>query len=260
MAREDTDAADAALLWTEGEGRDDARRGHAYLFARTGELECLSFQHAPDRTPGMVARLRRWQARHPASPAEALRQRCSWTEPDGPYSFRADLGQVQRLLRGRALVVRSGDDEPPPTLPETYLRAPVRRSIEAALPGARWPERWDASQLRFAYGSPWVASEGGTRVVCAARYGSAYARSGQDRTAAVFLSHDGGQEWEELGWAQSATPPEQSSWPPETVRPRLENGELALTWEDPWSDWEPGYAFEARWDPEHGEWRVLMVG
>jgi len=256
----DTATADAVLLWTENELRDDARRGHAYLYLRSDALACWTYQHAEGRTPAMVERLNAWQARHPPTAEQKLRRRVWWKEPGGPHGFHADLGLVQRMLEGRRFELHAADGEPPPAFPEAFLRAPVRTCIEAALPGVRWPAEWNADQLRFAYGSPATAREGEDAVVCAARYGSEYTRSGQDRTAAVFLSTDGGQSFEELPWTQHQVPRGQSCWPPETVRPRFENGRLILRWEDPWADWEPGYEWEGTWDPKARRWSVIATG
>lgn len=259
MGLPDTDTADTYFYWSENESTDHARRGHAYLFARDDVVECWALQHAKERTAGMVERLNRWQAAHPESDEVRLR-RCHWRQPDGPYGFNADLGHLQRLLRGRAWSLEAAFGTPPPVFPESFLRAPVRTRIEAALPGIRWPAEWNSEVLRFAYGSPTVARDGDRVVVCAARYGSEYTDMGQDRTAAVFLSGDGGQTFEELPWAQEVIPEGQTCWPPETIaRPRFEEGRLVAPWEDPWIDWEPGFEWEGTWDPDARTWSVVAT-
>jgi hypothetical protein len=208
----------------------------------------------------MLERLGRWKARHPPSADEALRRYVSWREPGGVFIYSADLGAVEQALRGRPLAFESGDGEPPPPLDEAFLRAPVHASIAAKLPGVPWPPEVDASELRFAYGRPVCAREGALVAVTAARYGSAYTAGGQDRTAAAFLSSDAGASWRELPWTQHEVPEEQSCWPPETIdRARFEGGTLVLRWEDPWFDWEPGHAFEGRWNAAGERWHVTVV-
>jgi hypothetical protein len=250
------------LLWTRGDG-DTAPRGHAYLLDRgSGPLELLTLQHGRVRHADMMALLARVDALLPPTDALArLRRSTTWTAP-GPlrWCFTGDAGALAERLGARSLVVRHEQEpaEPrlPDELPQGFLADPIGTLVRAELPEVRWPAEWNANVLRPAVHT---ARDGHQVVVSACRYGSIHADAGQDRTAAMFCARDDGHGFVELPWrlcaAQAASPAGRFSWPPEQIdRIDLADGRLAVEWQDPWIDWEPGDEWRATWDDAAEHW------
>lgn len=250
------------LLWTRGDG-DTAPRGHAYLLDRgSGPLELLTLQHGRVRHADMMALLARVDALLPPPDALArLRSSTTWTAP-GPlrWCFTGDAGALAERLGARSLVVRHeqepAEPHPPDELPQGFLADPIGTLVRAELPDVRWPAEWNANLLRPAVHT---ARDGHQVVVSACRYGSIHADAGQDRTAAVFCARDDGHRFVELPWrlcaAQAASPAGRFSWPPEQIdRIDLADGRLAVEWQDPWIDWEPGDEWRATWDDAAEHW------
>lgn len=239
-----------ALLWDAGGRKEDAR-GHAYLKVAAGGAVLSLRRHGPASTPGMLARLERWEAQH------GKRGTANWRNPRGGWRWTGDLGAVVERLQGRDLTLE-GDlvDQ----VDEAFLRAPARSIITAKLESADarlpepWPSCWTAKELRFGPGQPKVSRGTGWVVMTAARPGSAYSHVGQRRTAAVFMSRDEGKTYDELPWVldpKSKT----SCWPPETLLSGWVDGkDVRIEWEDPWIDWEPGEEWLGVYDGS--SWRI----
>ncbi len=259
----DAEGASLILYWTYFDGRDGGRRGHAYLHCDGDGARFALYEHSPDPAAHalMMDRHARWERRHPLTEAQELRRRTLWRYPSASWSLSGDLGEVGELLRGRSLsfVFAPGIRDLPP-LPEALLRRPLATLIGESAEGVRWPEELEAMAVCPGLSGPLVLREGRVVVVCAARYGSRFADSGQDRTAAVWRSRDGGERWEELPWklgrAQRLSAGGRWSWPPEEIRSLRSVDPLTIEWEDPWIDWEPGTEWRAEWDPVERRWRM----
>jgi hypothetical protein len=179
----EVDYADAFVMWTWAECTDEARRGHAYLFADRRIVRWTSFEHGPERTPAMLERLQRWERFHPRPEGVPRRDNAWWREPNGRWTFTGDLGRVVELLVGRELVATSGDDAAAlPDLPERFLRRPIATMIEAAIGPLEWPRSLDAEHVRVGPAGIRAAREHAAVVVCAARYGSLHDDAGLARS------------------------------------------------------------------------------
>lgn len=259
----DAEQASVVLYWTCFDGREGGRRGHAYLCCDRARAGLLLYEHSAEAAAKevMMRRHERWQRAHPATPGQTLRRRTSWRDPSGLWSLTGDLGEVRELLRGRRLeVLLAPGVEPLPPLPEALLRRPITTLIAAKDAALRWPEEWEASVIAPGLPGPLVRREGATVIVCAARYGSRFADVGQDRTAAIWRSDDGGERWDELPWMlgplQRITSGGRWCWPPEQVLRLSAADPLTIEWDDPWIDWEPGTEWRARWSPVKSRWTM----
>lgn len=254
-----------SLLWSLDEGAADAVRGHGYLLDRgSGPLELVRIAHEAADHGEMMALYEALKARvPPAAGAARLRANTPWTEPtERRWSFTADAGTLAAALRGRVLLERAGADlnhlAEPTSLPVSFLRDPVRSILRELVGEIRWPDEWDASALRPRF----VAARSGMTVaVTGCRYGSIHAGAGQDRTAAVMVSEDGGETFDELPWqldeSQRATPAGRWCWPPEQILRVVPGTDgLSIEWEDPWILFDPGDEWAARWDAGRREWRM----
>ena len=260
--------ARALLCWTSS-AEPEARRGHAYLYVDGDAARWELAEHRGDRGGVEHARMMRryqgWQSAHPPTPEEALRRRTIWRDPSGAWTFFGDLGAVRAGLLGREVELRLGAEVGPlAPLPTDFLRRPVSSLVEAVAGPVRWPAELEAEHVCVGLRGPLAARRGGEIIVCAARYGSIHAASGQDRTAAIWRSETGAEGWTELPWTlaptlrQRASGVHRSCWPPEQVD-RIElgaAGEITVDWVDPWIDWEPGTEWRGRWDPGQARWTM----
>lgn len=241
------------LLWrTEG----DVARGHAHvLCARDDAIDFVGLEHGVIDQAGMLELLDIVDRR---LAADKLRTWTPWSPPEGGTSVTGDVGALAELLRGRRLRVLDAATGLPPVTwrppPEPFLRAPVAAWARHLL-GIDWPERWEAPVLR---GRFLAVSRGPRLAFAGCHYGSKHAGAGQDRTAAVFLSEDGGRAWSELPWRLSRRQAGSSAgrwcWPPEQLLAVRLEPDLAVDWDDPWIDWEPGDEWRAVWEGER--WRM----
>jgi hypothetical protein len=249
------------MLWS-----CDDERGHAHLIDRgSGPLELLRLEHRRVVHDEMMALHAAATARLAPGSPEQLRAQTRWWSPDEPrWSFFVDAGRLQAALEGGGLIHRAAPRFAEPTrwtdLPEAFLRDPVAVWVAHELGEVRWAAALGAAELRpefhGARAGEWVA-------LAACRYGSRHAGHGQDRTAAVFLSTDGGQRFEELPWelipAQRSSDAAEACWPPEQI-PRLRlfppAAAVEIEWDDPWIDWEPGTEWMARWDGAARRWTM----
>lgn len=263
--------AELCLIWSLDEGSEHARRGHAYVFAEREQARWVALEHSPSATPQMLEILARWEAAHPPTPALELRRTTQWVDPATRWRFHGDIGGVRELLLTRRLVRDThefGQGEPPeplpeplleplPELPQAFLTAPIACLVRAQLGPLDWPSRLEAPDVCVGPRGLVSARMGDELVVCAARPDSIHAGSGQTRTAAVWCSHDGGARWEQLSWALDPDHDRPPSWPPEQIeRVSFDSGAPVIEWEDPWSDWEPGYQWRGVWSPSEARWRV----
>jgi hypothetical protein len=254
--------AELFMIWTLDEGSEQARRGHAYVFAERERARWITLEHSSATTPKMLEILTSWQAAHPMTPELEVRRRMHWADPSGRWRFTGDLGDVREMLLTRELVQETyafgeagpSTDELPP-LPEEFLAGPITCLVRARFGPLDWPAQFEAPHVCLGPVGLVSARAGDELVVCAARPGSIHAGSGQTRTAAVWCSHDGGAQWEELSWDLDPDYEQPASWPPEQIeRVSLRGGPdpkavPAIEWEDPWSAWEPGDQWRAVWVP-----------
>ncbi len=240
------------LLWRADENSKEAPIGHAYaLDAGDGVVEIVTLEHGVIDQQGMLALLKTVDRR---LNADEERTWTPWRSPADTKSLSCDLGALGELLRDRRLHVLDAATGRAPTtrcLPqEAFLRAPVATWARHLL-GITWPERWEAQILR---GSFLAARRGERLVFTGCRYGSIHADSGQDRTAAVFLSEDGARSWTDLPWRLSERQARSSSgrwcWPPEELLSVRLEPDLVVEWDDPWIVWDPGNEWRATWDGE----------
>jgi hypothetical protein len=257
-------AAPTRIFWRASEG-NEGPAAHAYLSTESGSPVLLHLVHHADTTPGMQEILKEWQAIHPdASETARLRAITTWRPPASAWSFSMDAGAVEKeLTRGELRhehVLGPDASSALSQLPEAFLRAPVSTIIRSLLGDVAWPPDLDASVLRPDFRHARHESD---VVVTGCRYGSKHASAGQDRTAAVFWSKNGGRAWQELEWklplSQRLTPSGQSCFPPEQIdRVRFErlHGELVpvVEWEDPWIAFEPGSEWQAHYEPRSADW------
>jgi hypothetical protein len=254
------------VLWRRDEGTDHALRGHGYLLVRDGAALLVRLSHGVvDHAQMMALHARASALLVPSSGVGKIRAWTCWFEPSGRWSFTMDAGAVEAALCGRPLVDLPGPDRSAPgpsDLPEAFLRDPVGALVERVAGSVVWPASWRGAELcpRFA-----SARSGDLVVVSGCRYGSVHAGGGQDRTAAVMLSTDGGLTFVELPWtlplSQRMTPSGQWCWPPEQldrvhVAPGDDGPVVRVEWDDPWIDWEPGDEWQATWDPVRQLWRM----
>lgn len=252
------------LLWARDECTPAAVRGHGYVLDRgSGPLELVRLAHGAADHAAMMALHEAVAAR--VLPAEGLGKLRAWTAWHGAndrrWTVTGDLGALSAALRGRALVERAGPDlsvARATALPESLLRDPVGAAVRDLVGDVRWPSAWDATTLRPRFHG---ARRGPVVVLTGCHYGSIHADAGQDRTAAVFCSTDGGQSFGELPWTlspeQQASPAGRYCWPPEQLdRVILDDDGLTVEWEDPWILFEPGDAWAARWSREHRRWHM----
>jgi hypothetical protein len=255
-------SASCCLFWSYREDTGDALRGHAYLLPGEQRLEFAVLVHSEAATPRMLELLDRWKSLHRAE-SDSGRQ-TDWRVPDSEWRLCMDAGAWQRAVGDRPLSVLQvhGPDAGAVLagLPLDFLRAPVPWVVRSLLGDVAWPRWLSADVLRPGFAH---ALSDETLALTACRYGSRHADAGQDRTAAVFLSRDGGRSWMELSWKlplrQRFTPSGRWSWPPEQIdRVWLApaGGVLApvIDFEDPWSVFEPGREWRARWRPGSEHW------
>ena len=170
-------------------------------------------------------------------------------------------GLQGRRLQHQTLMGEEGTDIFSGAFPEDFLRAPVATHARRLLGDVAWPDALEGQTLRGRFAA---TRDGDRMALCACRYGSIHADAGQDRTAAVFLSDDGGRTWDELGWELTAIQQGTSSakycWPPEQIdRVTLEET-VVIEWEDPWIDWEPGTEWRGVWQADQRVWRMEEWG
>ena len=251
------------LYWTYYDGREGGRRGHAYLHCEGDRAHFFLYEHSSGGAAKevMMARHERWQRAHPASPEQELRRRASWRDPSNSWSIAGDLGEAQAALRNRSMETHLAPGVAPlPPMPEAFLRRPMGSLVRAKAGHVLWPEVWEASTISPGLAGPLVLRAGSTVIVCAARYGSRFADSGQDRTAAIWRSEDGGLRWTELPWRlgllSRISPSGRWNWPPEQVRKLCSADPLTIEWHDPWIDWEPGTEWRASFDLAKGQWKM----
>ncbi len=242
------------LLWRVDD--DQKPGGHAYVLDDDDDtVTIVGLQHEVIDQQGMLALLGTVDER---LDVDEDRNWTIWRPPeDGTHLF-GDLGALGELLRGRHLRLLDAASGLAPTNwrlpPESFLRAPVGAWAQDLL-GVDWPERWEASALRERF----LAARRGHRLAfTGCRYGSIHAGSGQDRTAAVFLSEDAGGTWTDLPWRLSKRQARSSygrwCFPPEELLGVRFEPELVIEWDDPWILWEPGREWQATWDGE--VWRM----
>ncbi len=236
------------LLWRFSEGGRKTG-GHAYAIDDAGRLEIICLEGGVFDPSGMLELLKTADR---CLDADGARDMIEWRPPDDESTLLyCDLGALGEILRGRRLHVLDAATGDPPTtwrLPqESFLRRPVAAWARHLL-GVRWPERWEAQVLRGRFHG---ARHGDELVFSGSRYGSLYDDCGQDRTAAVFLSEDGGGSWRELPWRlnprQTRTPGARWCWPPEELLSVHIDPCLVIKWDDPWIPWTPDNEWLALW-------------
>lgn len=259
-------SAPVRMLWRSELAGDDGVGGHAYLVVSETDATFLHLVHSPRTTPAMVVLLAEWEAMHPAADEiEQLRLLTTWRPPgELDWSFSVDAGRLETLLEGRSVhhVQLEGPEQSEllTRMPVEFLRAPVATWVRAQLGEVTILPSWNAATLRPYFQS---ARSGESLAFSGCRYGSASSSPGQDRTAAVWLSEDGGQSFEELPWvlpqAQRGSPGAALSFPPEQIdrlafEPTAGGQALRVEWEDPWIAYEEGSAWTAEWQPGAEQW------
>lgn len=269
--RFDLEQVVAQLVWSIDECSDHAVRGHAYLVRDDDreKVDLLRIEHGRVDHDEMMALHAAVEVRlQPDAAARKSERLDFWQDPRHPrFSFHMKAGDVERALTGRRLVHRArpsyADETTWPDLPEDFLRDPVGIFVAHYVGAVLWRSDWRADVLRPHFRG---ARSGDLIVVTARRPGSKFEGSGQDRTAAVFLSVDAGVRFTELPWQlvpeQRDTWFARSCWPPEDVfRVRVEAApdgpNIEIEWDDPWIDFEPpGTEWVARWERASGCWTM----
>jgi hypothetical protein len=250
------------MLWSIDECTDHAVRGHAHLFDRDdGPLALLRLVHTRVVPQEMMSLHAAGAARSP----DPTRAQTVWRIPSDPrWTFTVDAGRLQSALAGRSLVHHAAPGFAWPTVwpgfPEAFLRDPVAAWVAHEVGDVRWPAALDAATLLPGFHG---VRAGGLVALTACRYGSRHGDHGQDRTAAVFLSTDRGERFDELPWDlvddQRGRLSAEACWPPEqilSVRLLPPTADVEIAWDDPWIDWEPGTEWAARWESGARRWRM----
>jgi hypothetical protein len=250
------------IFWDLDGSKPERVAGHAYLIGGSDPVRLLHLVHSEESTPAMVELSKEWAALHPDS--RDRREWTNWYPPRSSWSLTLDAGAVAKAIGSQTVVheqlVGRPADAALRAFPQEFLRDPVRTLVRELAGEIEWPAHLGAHVLRPRFHH---AASGGTTVITGCRYGSAHADSGQDRTAAVFLSRERGGKWQELPWnlpvLQRLSPSGRYSWPPEQIdRVEIVQSEdmpaPRIEFEDPWIVFEPGKEWRATWMPRKHHW------